>query len=204
MLIDRLWMRLSHQFPWLFSSSLLTFFHKKNKKCPAEKPHWPSAQKLSETPVIPVMASLSIKIKNAQLKNPLTSCTKKLNETPVIISITQVKSWQSVFLIWGRQFQGMCWRSAFAYRSFSLVWPNTYLAQHIKPWWHVSNAHWVTCGWLFKSNVRLLQILHTWCVAVSVSYLAITSRISWNCNRLYKGKTNINLFIIFVNLLCCF
>ena len=32
-------------------SSLLTFFHKKKLKCPAEKPHWPPAEKLNETPV---------------------------------------------------------------------------------------------------------------------------------------------------------
>ena len=42
-------MSFSHQFAWLFSSSLHTFFHKKNLKCPAEKPQWPPAQKLNET-----------------------------------------------------------------------------------------------------------------------------------------------------------
>ena len=41
----------SHQLARLFSSSLVTFLHKKNKKCPVENPHWPPAQKLNETPV---------------------------------------------------------------------------------------------------------------------------------------------------------
>ena len=36
--IDRLWTRLSRQFAWLFSSSLLTFFHKKTKNARLQNP----------------------------------------------------------------------------------------------------------------------------------------------------------------------
>ena len=75
--IDWLWMRLSHQFARLFLPSLLTFFHKKNKKCPAEKLHWTPAQKLNETPVqAPVNATPKRKYQCVELIHLLTQIQK--------------------------------------------------------------------------------------------------------------------------------
>ena len=69
--------RLSHQFARLFLPSLLTFFHKKNKKYPAEKLHWTPAQKLNETPVqAPVNTTPKRKYQCVELIHLLTQIQK--------------------------------------------------------------------------------------------------------------------------------